>query len=145
MITVATLGLVEFGVFVLMKYHDGIDKEKKEVFADVHFALFYTVVFNAFQSSLTAIFTSHASHRLWVRTEQLELDHYVEMREEYERLSSVIGEHDAGSRVEKWVRNFYLSACRPGLRRKYNKLRIQVRFHELRLHFLETHQLPLNL
>jgi hypothetical protein len=142
---VATLGIVEFAVFVLLKYYGGINKEKKEIFGDVHFALFYTVVFNAFQSSLTAIFTSHSSHRLWVRTEQLELDHYVEIREEYDRMSSLIGEHDARSRVEKWARNCYLFVCRPGLRTNYNNLRIQVRFHELRLQFLETHQLPLTL
>jgi hypothetical protein len=145
MIPVATLGIVEFAVFVVMKYFDDISKKKKEVFSDVHFGLFYTVVINAFQSSLTAIFTNYVSHQLWVRTEQLELDHYVEIREEYDRMSPLIGEHDARSRVEKCVRNCYLSIRRPGLRRRYNNLRIQVRFHELRLQFLETHQLPLNL
>jgi hypothetical protein len=145
LITVATLGIVEFAIFVLLKYYDGINKEKKEVFKDVHFALFYTVVFNAFQSSLTAIFTTYSSRRLWVRTEQLELDHYVEIREEYERVSSMIGEHDARSPLNKWAWNCYLFVCRPGLRANCNNLRIQVRFHELRLQFLETHKLPLNL
>lgn len=142
---VATLGIVEFAVFLLIKYYTNIDKAKKEVFGDVHFAFFYTAVFNACQSTLTALFTSQASHRLWVRTEQLELDHYVEIREEYERISMMIGEHSARSRVSKWLRNIILSIQRPGLRRKYNNLRVQVRFHELRLQFLETHQLPLNL
>jgi hypothetical protein len=142
---VATLGIVEFAVFVLLKYYDGIDKDKKEVFGDVHFALFYTAVFNAFQSTLTAMFTRQASHQLWVRTEQLELDHYVEIREEYERVSTLIQLHDASSRVKKWIRNIFLFIKRPGLRRKYNNLRVQVRFHELRLQFLETHQLPLSL
>ncbi|KAG7343077.1 Mlo family protein [Nitzschia inconspicua] len=140
----ATLGIVEFCVFVLIKYYSDLDKNKKEVFGDVHFALFYTSFFNAIQSTLTALFTRQASYRLWVQTEQLELDHYVEIREEYERVSSIIGEHDAQSRLRKWIRNVLLFVRQPGLRRKYNNLRVQVRFHELRLQFLETHHLPLN-
>ena len=34
----ATLGIVEFAVFILIKYYDDLDKDKKEVFGDVHFA-----------------------------------------------------------------------------------------------------------
>lgn len=141
----ATLGIVEFAVFLLIKYYDDLDKDKKEVFGDVHFALFYTAVFNAIQSTLTALFTRSASNRLWVRTEQLELDHYVEMREEYDRVQSVISSHECRNRLEKWLRNVLLFVRRPGLRGKFNSLRIQVRFHELRLQFLEAHNLPLNL
>lgn len=141
----ATLGLVEFAVFLLLKYYDGIDKDKKEVFGDVHFALFYTALFNAIQSTLTAILTTNASHRLWVRTEALELDHYVEIREEYERISNIVNLHQATTRLGKWIRNCLLVVRRPGLRRKYHNLRIQVRFHELRLQFLENNGLPLSL
>ena len=39
--TVATLGIVEFVVFLIQKYYSGLDKAQKEVFADVHFMLFY--------------------------------------------------------------------------------------------------------
>jgi hypothetical protein len=38
---VATLGIVEFVVFLIQKYYSGLDKAQKEVFADVHFMLFY--------------------------------------------------------------------------------------------------------
>ena len=141
----ATLGIVEFAVFLIIKYYQHLDKVKKEIFSDVHFALFYTAVFNAFQSTLTAMFTRYASHRLWVRTEQVELDHYVEIREEYERMEQLIAARRASNRVEKWIRNCVLFVRQPGFQWKFRNLRIQVRFHELRLHFLEAHHLPLNL
>ena len=83
---VATLGIVELFIFLLLKYYEDIDKARKEVFGDVHFALFYTAILNAFQSVLVAIVTRRASSKLWVRTEHLELDHYVEIREEFERV-----------------------------------------------------------
>jgi hypothetical protein len=142
---VATLGIVEFAVFLLIKYYDDIDKEKKEVFGDVHFALFYTAIFNAFQSTLTAVFTTRASDHRWVKTEQLELDHYVEIREEYERLSEKIEGKQASGKIGKLIRNCILFLKRPGLRARYKELRIQIRFHELRLHFIENHNLPLNI
>jgi hypothetical protein len=142
---VATLGIVEFAVFLLIKYSDEIDKGKKEVFGDVHFALFYTAIFNAFQSTLTAVFATRASNRSWVKTEQLELDHYVEIREEYERLSDIIEGEKASGKAGKWFRNCMLFLKRPGLRGRFKELRIQIRFHELRLHFIENHNLPLNI
>jgi hypothetical protein len=144
---VATLGLVELFVFIIIKYYDDLDKEKKEVFGDVHFAIFYTAILNAFQSCLTALFTRRNSTKLWVDTEHLELDHYVEIREEYDRVVELIHQHDSerGGKIGKWIRNFVLFLRRPGLVGRYQELRVQIRFHELRLHFLESNNLPLNL
>ena len=143
----ATLGLVEFVVFLIIKYYDNLDKEKKEVFGDVHFAIFYTAILNAIQSCLTALFTRRNSTKLWVDTEHLELDHYVEIREEYDRVAEQIYEHDSawGGKIGKWVRNIVLFLRQPGLVSRYQELRVQIRFHELRLHFLESNNLPLNL
>ena len=139
---VATLGIVEFGVFLWGKY-GYIDKEKKAKFADVHFALFFTAIFNALQYSLTSIVSTRLSNSMWVKTEQVQLDHYVEIREEYERVNEMIELQYTG--CGKWVRNCVLFVCRPGLRRRHESLRVQVRFHELRLHFLESNNLPFNL
>jgi hypothetical protein len=144
---VATLGIVELAVFLLIKYWKNFNKERKEVFGDVHFAIFYTAIFNALQSVLTAMVTRRASNRLWCRTEQLELEHYVEIREEYERVEKFVSLHTTTSTsgLGKWIRNIKLFVRHPGVLQKFHNLRVQVRFHELRLHFLESNNLPLTL
>ena len=38
--TVATLGIVESGIFLLIKYYEGLDLTKEKVFANIHFLLF---------------------------------------------------------------------------------------------------------
>lgn len=162
----ATLGLVELFVFLLLRYYDLKNKERKEIFAEVHFALFYTAIFNAFQSVLCAFATRRVSDRLWVQTEHLELDHYVEIREEFDRVSteyhSQRGTLDEASgksgppssssssrlgskRCRSWLRDAWSSIRNPGLRSRYLELLVQVRFHQLRLQFLENNHLPLTL
>ena len=74
----ATLGVVELAIHLLQTYTDGLDKNRKAVFADVHFLLFYTAIFNAFQAVILAFCTNRVSNKLWVQTEELELDHYGE-------------------------------------------------------------------
>ena len=138
----ATLGIVEFGVFLWGKYGT-INKDIKTKFADVHFALFCTAILNALQYSLTSIISTRLSNGLWVKTEQLELDHYVEIREEYDRVQEIVGLQYTG--YGKWIRNCILFIFRPGLRKRHESLRIQVRFHELRLHFLESNNLSFSL
>jgi hypothetical protein len=157
---VATLGIVEFAVFLLIKYWKTFDKDRKEVFGDVHFAIFYTAIFNAFQSVLTAVVTTRASNRLWCKTEQLELEHYVEIREEYQRIKQLVNtmrnsattatasatdQQKATTRFAKVISNIKISIRHPGIVQKYHNLRVQVRFHELRLHFLESNNLSLTL
>jgi hypothetical protein len=139
---VATLGIVEFGLFLWGKYGT-IDKVVKTKFADVHFALFFTALFNAFQYSLTSIASTRFSNSQWVHTEQLELDHYVEIREEYDRVDMMMG--NQSTRIGKVIRNCILSIARPGLRRRHESLRVQIRFHELRLYLLESQNLPLTI
>mmetsp|Transcript_58839 Transcript_58839/g.65899 ORF Transcript_58839/g.65899 Transcript_58839/m.65899 type:complete len:1588 (-) Transcript_58839:90-4853(-) len=138
----ATLGIVEFCLFLWGKYGE-YDKDMKKKFADVHFALFFVAIINAVQYSLTSIFSTRFSNSMWIQTEQLELDHYVEIREEYERVNHIIT--NLYTRHGKWIRNIILFVSRPGLRRRYESLRVQVRFHELRLHLLDSNNLPLTL
>ena len=131
----ATLGIVELFVFILIKYYENINKARKEVFGDVHFCLFYTAIFNAFQSALVAMVTTRASTKQWVATEHLELDHYVEIREAFDQVEDEVCNAKFATKYNPFS----------NLRSKYVKLLIQVRFHELRLHFLEGNDLPLQL
>ena len=141
---VVTLGLVELFLFLVLRYYELRNKERKDVFAEVHFALFYTAIFNAFQSVLCGIFTRRVSNALWVKTEQLELAHYVEIREAFDKASKAYY-----SLRQTYSSVFSLRRCfnalrQPTLRRRYMKLLLQVRFHELRIQFLESNKLPLN-
>jgi hypothetical protein len=153
---VAVLGIVELGVHIIQQFH-AFDKDRKAVFADIHFLLFYTDIFNALQAVIQAYATKRVSDSLWVRTEDLDLDHYVEIREEYDRMheelygvppnmdSSSPRGHDHQTHNHHPTRRsgFLNSIFRPGLRAKYKQLLIQVRFHELRVNFLRAYKLPL--
>jgi hypothetical protein len=153
---VAVLGIVELGVHLIQQFHE-FDKGRKAVFADIHFLLFYTDIFNALQAIIQAFATKRVSDRLWVRTEELELDHYVEIREEYDRVheelygvppdmdSSQQSHHHDHHHHHPRRSGLINSILRPGLRAKYKKLLLQVRFHELRVNFLRAYKLPLKL
>ena len=184
---VATLGIVEFFIFVLHKYWESMNVPKEKVFANVHFTLFYTAVLNAVQSVILAIVTMRRSQRIWVETEALELNHYVEIREEFQRVTTKLQALKAkgDSKPKKdtsstssidnpkkeidnagvetsvsesvFVFEFNMNGVRslfvrivdhiryPRLKRKHDKLLLQVRFHELRVHFLQAYKLPLRL
>ena len=173
----ATLGCVEFFIFILHKYYTRLNIQQELVFADVHFTLFFTALFNAIQSALLAFCTTRVSTRQWVRTEQLEVDHYVEIREEFERVeallygqdekvransrhhttdgsssdtSSSLGIEDAEiafecncSGISRSCKDLIQFLRYPHLFRKHQQLLVQIRFHELRIHFLQSNKLPL--
>jgi hypothetical protein len=142
---VVTLGLVELFVFLALRYYELKYKERKEVFAEVHFALFYTAIFNAFQSVICGVFTRRVSKAMWVQTEQLELDHYVEIREAFDRVSKEYNDLRESQKNWAGLRCCFLAWRQPGLRRRFMNLMVQVRFHELRIQFLESNNLPLTL
>eukprot|EP00980_Cylindrotheca_fusiformis_P005217 scaffold1118_cov135-Cylindrotheca_fusiformis.AAC.15 len=146
----STLGIVELFVYLILKYYKDYNKAQKSVFADVHFALFYTAVFNAFQTVIVAITTMRKSNFLWVETEHLELDHYVEIREEFDRVREKYGyeiddEFSSGLTFRNLPRYVLQRIRNPGLRGRYLNLLVQVNFHSLRLHFLQGNNLPLTL
>lgn len=138
----ATLGIVEFALFLWKKY-GSLDKTMKAKFADVHFALFLTAIFNGLQYALTSIIATWVSNKMWVQTEQLDLGNYVEIREEFQKLNDTIEDHT--NLLGKHYRNLVLCLMQPGMRRRYESLRVQVRFHELRLHLVESNNLPVTL
>ena len=129
---------------MLHKYYKNLNVARELVFQDVHFALFYTAIFNAFQTVILAVMATRVSHKHWVQTEHLELDHYVEIREEFDRITNQL----YPTNTFRWgciVRNGCMSLRYPRLRQRYLKLLIQVKFHQLRIHFLEGNNLPLTL
>lgn len=176
---VATLGCVEFFIFILHKYYKGLNIQQELVFADIHFTLFFTAVFNAFQSALLAFGATRVSERQWVRAEQLEVDHYVEIREEFERVEGLLYNNstvkskqrhqsaattgDSASEassdwgienaetafefnckgISRNAQNFFKFLRHPHLYQKHQKLLVQIRYHELRIHFLQSNNLPL--
>eukprot|EP00977_Amphora_coffeiformis_P009508 scaffold2193_cov171-Amphora_coffeaeformis.AAC.14 len=157
----------------MQEYYEDYNKEKKDVFGAVHFALFYTALLNAFQSMILAFAVGRVSKKMWVQTEALELNHYVEIREEFDRVtaelgrlqhtghksdnSSTSGTDDGRDPSSQWhstpedrglrglLRGLVDRIRYPRLRGRYNELLVQVRFHELRVHFLKAYNLPLKL
>jgi hypothetical protein len=119
LLLVTILGVVEFFLFLLAQYYPDYDKGRKKAFSAVHFALFETAILNAFMSACTAFVAMRVSQRIWVETELLEVNHYVEIREEFERIDES--------------------------NRNYHTLKLQIRFHELRVQFLKSYNLPLQL
>jgi hypothetical protein len=200
---VATLGIVEFFLYLISEYYPDYDSSRKAAFADVHFMLFYTAIINAFQTVLTAFVTSTISKQMWIKTEMVELNHYVEIREEFDSLqrklhqletqstantkkSETIKDVSPQNDVEVASNPVNTSSTDPTqqpnqnpqpttnesspsqtslswywpwkrcrlcydriryrrIRRKYHRLMVQIRFHELRVHFLEAYQLPMKL
>ena len=78
--------MVELVVWLLHSYYANLDSAKEMVFTKVHFTLFYTAIFNAIQTTFVAFFSMRVSRHLWIQTETLELNHYVEIREEFQRV-----------------------------------------------------------
>ncbi|CAB9519999.1 expressed unknown protein [Seminavis robusta] len=194
----ATLGIVELFIHLLHEYYDNLDTQKEAIFVDVHFVFFYCAIFNAMQSSILAFFAHRVSYNTWVKTEEVELNHYVEIREEFDQVryelygddppyslgrssqqptDSDNDHNNSGPRRSNMIRNLsegiqrssldinnqnnnsrssnncwnslklfwvgiFYTVKYPHLKAKHDKLLVQVRFHELRIHFLHAYDLP---
>lgn len=144
---------MEAAIYVLHSYYAGLDVPKEKVFAYCHFLLFFTAIFNALQSAIQAFFAIRVSNRLWARTEELELHHYVAIREEFEDLERVVkrlkpdrhGRMSFCDKIFSKLHRIGSEIANPYIFRKYRRLLVQIRFHELRVHFLQANALPLKL
>lgn len=129
------------------------------MFIDVHFMLFYTALFNAIQSGLVRLITSHRINKTWMQTEDIDIDHYVAIRKEFDRVESTIEEKyrfvpkntDVGdsqssdkkySFLQEVTRDLAFKLRHPRLYRKRKRLLTPIRFHELRAHFIDANNLP---
>jgi hypothetical protein len=184
---VAILGIVELVIFLLHKYYSGLNVAQEKVFADVHFTLFFTALFNAVQSCIAAFFITRRSHSLWVMPEYQDAGHYVEIREEFDRINKELlsmkggtesisddGKDDANQTMSatqrifrrcttddmdnittemKYMLNNIKAIWRsiiqftryPRLSYRYHDLLVQVKFHELKYHFIQANKLPITL
>jgi hypothetical protein len=185
--SVAILGIVELVIFLLHKYYSGLNVAQEKVFADVHFTLFFTALFNAVQSCIVAFFITHRSHSLWVMPEYQDAHHYVEIREEFDRIDkellsmkggteSIVDDENPDSiqslsatqrmfrrcrtddmdnvtteltymlnNIKSIWRSIIQFARYPHLSYKYHDLLVQVKFHELKYHFIQENKLPITL
>ena len=165
----ATLGITEFFLFLVHKYNTNFKNDAEEIFIYVHFTLFYTAIFNAVMSIILAFFVSRNSDRLWVRTEYQDLHHYVELREEFDKLDRALYYPNESTEPENSTRSdnlrtdteaeqefefnlvgfkrlfsqIYQTLQNPILFRKHQTLLTQIRFHEMRYHFIHANSLPI--
>jgi hypothetical protein len=121
-----------------------------KAFTNAHYLLFYTAIINAIQCFILFLGCTHQTLNWWVKTEELDLNHYIELREEFDRVKREISKHmDISTSAEetftpKKARQFISQTIfHPVLARKYHRLLVQVRFHELRIGFIRANKLPL--
>lgn len=154
---VSTLGIVEAIVFLVQHYYGDMNKNVKQVFAKVHFTLFYVAIINALMSCLLYFCAMHFANKHWVRLETVDVDHYVAIRKKFDALEEQLNNMNNSSDVNNTDMNYQSSNSSNGkstaanplnqpnyrhlLNAKYRKLLVQVRFHELRLHFIESNGL----
>jgi len=173
-----TLGLVEFFLLMLGTY----TSLNFPTFGKVHLALTVAALMETLQSVILGVFVMRNSNMMWVQTEYQDLHHYVEIREEFDRVEEKLAKmkiedrkltdsHEKGeclnrgessvSEAERlWPSNaenhcslqlkrlwrFMVRSVRyPNLMRKHNKLLMQLRFHELKFHFIKSNKLPITL
>ncbi|KAL3803635.1 hypothetical protein ACHAW5_006397 [Stephanodiscus triporus] len=133
----------------------------------VHFMLFYTAILNAIQSCLVRLLTVRRTDKTWLMAEDIEVAHYVAIRKEFDRLERKIkhlnpqymgslterawptggNDSQSSSRRESFkssVSDLALRIRHPRLYRRRNELLTIIRFHELRVHFIECNNLPPN-
>jgi len=148
----ATLGIVEFGIFVAHTYlGDKFPQKQEQVFARIHFLLFYTAIINALQSCVLFILSGRHIENMWVRNEKIDENYYVDIRREFdsvERKLDKFHEMRSSSRAEE---EFSISRLFGSLKRylrhpvivkKYEKLLVPIRFHDMRKHFIDANDLP---
>lgn len=145
---------------MVQHYYGDMNKNVKQVFAKVHFTLFYVAIINALMSCLLYFCAMHFANKHWIRLETVDVDHYVAIRKKFDALEEQLNNMNVLSDGNNTAMNnqsskssnekppaanplllFDKSNYRHLLNAKYRKLLVQVRFHELRLHFIESNDL----
>lgn len=134
------LGIVEFGIFLLFKFDPDFSLDVEKQFATAHFALFATAIIYSLSLVVVAFISFNISSN-WQVAENMELDHYVEVRHAFETLRSDLN-IQLTSETHSVRRRIYLFFNHPVKYRQYNLLLEQVRFHKLRAHFVKSNNLP---
>ena len=146
---VTTLGSVEAFIFILLRYDKNLSLAHEQVFASVHFTFFYVAIFNTIQTILLAIMVRRKTDVIWVQAEDIEIGHYVAIRKKFKnvdgKLKALGHNHDSLSEEMislKGIATYIVEMIRhPTLKREHTKLLKQIRFHEMRVHFMESNKL----
>lgn len=165
---VSTLGIVEATIFLVHHYYTDLNIKVEFVFAEVHFTLFFVAIINAIMSCLLYFFASQVAESQWFRLETVDLDHYVAIRKQFDALEEQLqaiksSDRPTNNNTKNQVKlqhqhssretNTFIQALNiskiPFLKAnikqminvKYRSLLVQVRFHELRVHFIESNGL----
>jgi len=126
--------------------------------------LFYTALFNAIQSCLVRLWTVHRVDKAWIKTEDIDLGHYVAIRREFDRLESKLnreksstagstnnnsnttttgtGESSTWELFREALSDLSFRIRHPHYSRRKEQLLVPIRFHELRAHFIDSNNLP---
>ena len=134
--------------------------------------LFYTAVFNAIQSCLVRLLSGYRTDRTWIKTEDIDIGHYVAIRKEFDRLESKLKRMDSSSEImpsnndasshsgysnnnldemqssscwasfKETLHDLTFKIRHPHISRRKNQLLVPIRFHELRAHFIDSNNLP---
>ena len=139
------------------------------IFVEIHFMLFYTAIFNAIQSCLVRLLSVRRTNKAWLLTEEIEIGHYAAIIKEFDRLERKIKQEKAryigGISERAWptvssdgINDSQSSSCweslhgamsgialrirHPLIYRRRSELLTIIRFHELRVHFIESNSLP---
>lgn len=172
----STLGIVEALVFIIHKYYVGPSSilQTERVFGEVHFTLFFVVIINAVMSTLLYLLSTRVANSQWVRMENIDLDHYVAVRRQFEDVDKKLKILKTRQERRKGKKDYMTTNVRDSdaipdetemrehgvktmfeifwtqivtkklLKRRQKELLLQVRFHELRVHFIESNNLPGN-
>jgi hypothetical protein len=136
----AFLRSLQFGIFLLFKFDPDFSLDVEKQFATAHFALFATAIIYSLSLVVVAFISFNISSN-WQVAENMELDHYVEVRHAFETLRSDLN-IQLTSETHSVRRRIYLFFNHPVKYRQYNLLLEQVRFHKLRAHFVKSNNLP---
>jgi len=68
-----------------------------------NFLWFYTAIFDAIQCSVLYLGCMRQSRELWVQTEDLDLNLYIELREEFDRVQKELASFNNGYFLHGWA------------------------------------------
>ena len=158
---VTSLGIVSASLYLAHTYSlKPMNAKAVKVFEGIHYVLFFVAIINAMQCCILYYLTLRVAHRDWVRVENIDIDHYVAIRQRFITVSEQLRSYEdrekrrasktslslsahlnKGLATTFWV-NLYDFFHHPRLLLKYRKLLVHIRFHELRVQLIESNKLP---
>jgi hypothetical protein len=155
-----SLGIVSAVLYLIHIYSAKPMNEKAvKLFEDIHYVLFFVAIINAIQCCVLYYLAMRVADKNWVQVENIDIDHYVAIRQRFIKICSELKENVSVSTrrssqtssiltilnqgiLTTFKKNLYDFFRHPRLLFKYRKLLVQIRYHELRVKLIEAHKLP---